>query len=376
MAKRTVHLHVGPPGPAADALHDGLLQHRFGLAAAGFHVPATSAYDAPAAEIELRRTHREHGLRRSEVEGTWARIAREAWRSSRDVLISVPGLASVPPDGRALALDALAGLKVHLILTPPDPGTALTHAWGTAVHGGRRTSFAKFARRALDPTLHHEQAAHFRAAYDLPTVLDAWAARLKPARVHVITTPSPGPDSAPGAVAWERFAALLGTDLQAPSTVHPLRDGADGAPPAPDPREAAAHAAVLRRVNRALDGRLAHPSYAAVVAPLFGEVTPLALPDLGPDPRTAPLADVLTAMAQEWTATLVARGHQVYGEPGDLLPRVPTAAPHPDQVSTGDQLDVATDLLAEALLDLARLRRAQEEQGRVSARRPRRWSGW
>lgn len=81
---------------------------------------------------------------------------------------------------------------------------------------------------------------------------------------------------------------------------------------------------------------------------------------------------MLTALAHEWIVTLLARGHTVHGEPDDLLPRVPTAAPHPDQVSAKEQLDVAADLLAEALLDLAQLRR---DNDRLSARRPRRWSG-
>lgn len=375
MAKRTVHLHIGPPGPASDAVHDGLLQQRFALASAGFHVPATSAYDALATEIELCRTHREHGLRRSEVEGTWARLAQEAWRSSRDVLISVPGLAAAPPDGRALAFDALAGLKVHLVLTPPDPGTALTSAWSAAVRAGRRTSFAKFARRALDPTATSEHAAHFRSTYDLPTVLDAWAPRLKPARVHVITAPAQRPGLPVGPTVWQRYAALLGTDLpdRAPAGTVERETTDPGPVPALDPHDAAAHLEVLRRVNRALDGRLSHPSYAAVVAPLFGEVTRLALPDLGPDPRTAPLHDVLSDLAREWTATLLARGHSVHGAPDDLVPQVPPTAPHPDDVTTKEQLEVATDLLAEAMLDLAQLRRDNE---RLSATRPRRWSGW
>lgn len=368
MAKRTVHLHVGPAGAAADAIHGGLLEQRFALSAAGFHVPASSAYDALAIEIELCRTHREHGLRRSEVEGTWARLTREIWRSPRPALISIPGLAAAPPDGRALVFDALAGLKIHLVLTPPDPGTALTTAWRSAVRTGRRTSFAKFARRALDAQRTHDYAQQFHRTYDLTALLDAWAPRMKPQRVHVLTAPPPGSNDSGGAagpVAWRRYAALLGLE---PGDTPPAPIGALGADepiPAPDPREIAAEVAVLRRVNRALDGRLNHPSYASVVAPLLGDLAPIALPDLGPDPHTAPLRDVLNALGHTWVAEVAQRGHQLHGDPADLLPLVPETAPHPDRVDAEEQLGVATDLLAEALLDLAELRRDLDRLSRA-----------
>jgi len=367
MAKRKVYLHIGPPGPASDAIHRGLLQHRFALAGLGFHVPTTTPYDALAAEVELRRTHRDHGLKRREVEGTWARLTREAWKSERAVLLSVPGLAAGSADVAALALDALAGLQVHLVVTPSDPGTAVTSAWAAAVQHGRATSFAKFARRVLDPERNHDQAQEFWATHDLVRVLDIWAGRLKPERVHVVTVPPAGADADPhdrpgDVLAWERFGAVLGVDLPPapePTGRHLAETGARRDPRA-EHTAAAAQIALLRRVNRSLDGRLAHPSYAPVVGELFGDIAPLALPDLAPDPRTAPLAGLLTEIGGRWVATLAERGYAVHGRSHDLLPVAPTVPDHPDDVGSRAQLEVATDVLAETLLELARVRREHD----------------
>ncbi|MDP3968268.1 MAG: hypothetical protein Q8Q02_08295 [Nocardioides sp.] len=366
MAKRTVHLHIGPPGPASDAIHDGVLHHRFALAAAGFHVPATSAYEALTVEADLLRTHKDHGLRRKDVEGTWARTVRHAWRSKRDVVLSVPGLAAAPSEVVALTLDALAWFEVHLVVTPADPGTALTYAWSAAVHGGRGTSFTKFCRRLLDEDRTHDQARAFWAAYDLEAVLRTWAGTLDPSRVHVVTTPSGVPGQAPGGTAWHRFGRLLGADLPALDLREPPRRPTDDgeAPGEQDARERAAQVAVLRRVNRALDGRLAHPAYHGVVAPLFGDVGILGLPDLGPDPRTAPLGALLDGVAERWATHLTERGHPVHGDLADLRSATEMpAAPHPDEVPAKVQLEVAADRLAEALVEVARLRRENERLG-------------
>lgn len=382
MAKRTVHLHIGPPGPASDAIHDGVLHHRFALASAGLHVPVTSAYDALSVEADLLRTHQDHGLRRKEVEGAWARTIREAWRSKRDVVLSVPGLAAAPPEVVALALDALAWFEVHLVVTPADPGTALTYAWTAAVHGGRGTSFTKFCRRLLDEDRTHDQARAFWAAYDLEVVLRTWAGTLDPTRVHVLTTPPASPAQVPGrpagGVAWERFGRLLGADLPALGTAEPRRHVAEdgGAPGEQDARERAAQVVVLRRVNRALDGRLAHPAYHGVVAPLFGDVGGLDLPDLTPDPRTAPLGALLDEVAGRWTTHLTERGHPVHGELADLRSATDAApAPHPDEVPAKVQLEVAADRLAETLVEVARLRREVERLS-AAATPPRPGSGW
>lgn len=369
MAKRTLYLHLGPPGPASDAVHDGVLHHRFALAGAGFHVPAASAYDALTVEADLLRTHKDHGLRRKEVEGTWARTVRDAWRSKRDVVLSVPGLAAAPPESVALALDALAWFEVHLVVTPADPATALTYAWSAAVHAGRGTSFTKFCRRLLDEERTHDQARAFWAAYDLEGVLRTWAATLDPARVHVLTAPSAAPGRAQGGTAWRRFGRLLGADLPALDPGEPLHVADNGETLGEqDARERAAQVAVLRRVNRALDGRLAHPAYHGVVAPLFGDVGALGLPDLTPDPRTAPLGALLDEVAERWATYLTAHGHPVHGELDDLRSATDApSAPHPDDVPAKVQLDVAAERLAETLVEMARLRRENDRLG-ASAR--------
>lgn len=136
MARRNVFLLVGPEIPVADTLHQQLVESPALLTAAGLVPPPVAADDLSRAGIEILRTHKANGLRRKDVEGTWARVCRKAWKTRRDTLVIVPAFADANPEQAALALDSLAGLRVHVLATAG---------------------------------------------------LDAWARHLKPSRFHVLT---------------------------------------------------------------------------------------------------------------------------------------------------------------------------------------------
>jgi len=144
MAKRTVYLHLGPALPGIAEHHSALLASD-ALDTAGLAAPAVEQAAMDRAVVEIRRRHRELGLRRTQVEGAWAEVCRRAFRTARaghDVVISQPGLAGAEPQQVALALDGLAGLRLHLVLTPPDgvaadalPALAGHWAGGVGRHG-------------------------------------------------------------------------------------------------------------------------------------------------------------------------------------------------------------------------------------------------
>ncbi|MDT0188381.1 hypothetical protein Q9S36_50165 [Microbacterium sp. ARD31] len=119
MAKRLFLLHVGPQSVHVSAMTETL---RLG----GIAVPdAPDAVFAHAA-TEILRTHKQHGLKRKQVEGSWATVCRRARKAKADCFVSMPAFFDASPEQAALALDGLADFTVVLVVTsgfdvePPD----------------------------------------------------------------------------------------------------------------------------------------------------------------------------------------------------------------------------------------------------------------
>ena len=124
MAKRTVFLHLGPAVPGVDALHEALGRDP-ALAAAGVALPDVDQELMYRADVEIRRRHKAVGVRRKDVEGAWAKVCRRTFKAGGDVLLSQPGFVDATPEQAALAADGLAGMRLHLVLTPAAaPGPA------------------------------------------------------------------------------------------------------------------------------------------------------------------------------------------------------------------------------------------------------------
>lgn len=128
MARRRCFLHIDLAGLTGHRLGHGLMANREILRDLGFKTPVHQVLEAELASIELRRTHAERGLKRREVEGQWAQIARRAWKGRRTPVLSVPGLGRCTPEQATLALDALAGLKLTVLVSVPAVATPQTQA--------------------------------------------------------------------------------------------------------------------------------------------------------------------------------------------------------------------------------------------------------
>lgn len=130
MAKHHLFLHIGPDIVEVDA------EVRERLAAVGVRTPDVSQDDLHHADLEIRRAHKAAGLRRKDVEGAWAKICRKTFRTRSDAFISQPGFFAADADQAALAVDGLAGLKLHLVVTP-EAQAELPVAWTRLVKPGR-----------------------------------------------------------------------------------------------------------------------------------------------------------------------------------------------------------------------------------------------
>lgn len=176
MAKRTAFVHVGLPHGGGSFVPTALARHEEALAEGGLHLPARSADEMFRAAVEIRHDHRAWGLRRRDVEGTWAQICRRAWKATKArgaVYVGHDLLAGAQRDEIALLLDGLAGYDVHVLVTVGRPDARLT----------------------LFPDDH-----------DLGRVVERWAAALRtPDRLHVVVT-----DPADRVRTWASVGEVLG----------------------------------------------------------------------------------------------------------------------------------------------------------------------
>lgn len=157
MAKHHVFLHIGPDVVEIDA------EVRERLAAVGVRTPDVTQDDLHRADLEIRREHKSADLRRKDVEGAWAKVCRRTFRLKSDAFISEPGFFEADADQAALAIDGLAGLKVHLVVTPKAQATLPT-AWTRLVKPERihaiqpGLSSADFAAEMARTALSEEKA--------------------------------------------------------------------------------------------------------------------------------------------------------------------------------------------------------------------------
>ncbi|MCM0620334.1 hypothetical protein [Nocardioides bruguierae] len=349
MAKRRFVIQVGLHHAGAGSLGEALAASAETLAEHGVHVPARSREDARDAALELRRLHRAHGRRRKDLEGSWARLCRRARKPSSAVpgavVVAEDLLAGAGSDQIDLLLDSLAGFEVHVVVTAADPSHQLVRSWVQAVRDGSSLTLPRYARRVLATDSEHDEALAFQAEQDLPEVLGRWASEVGRAdRVHVVV-PDAGQDAA--SASWAVVARLVGVD---PVAVPLDLEG--------DPEPDLAGLAVLREVNEAVDGRTDAATRRAtaltsILTPAGGDA-PADVDDLLALLPETMLAD-LEQRGRLWAKAVQDGGHSVTGDPERLVPALPATAT-PAEPDVEHRLQVATDALADLLVDVARLR--------------------
>lgn len=369
MAKRRIYLHIGLPGAGGAFLPAALAHHASALAAAGVHVPTRAGDEVLRAAVELRRDHKQHGYRRREVEGTWAALchrARKACAKGESVVLGEEHLAGADTDQIALLLDALSGWEVHVVAVVADPASQLVGAWADTIRAGATRSLRRWTRRVLDPAREAPESVAFWAEHDLEGVLHRWSAALRrPDRMHVVVAPRADDASAPvsrrdrAASVWADLGRVVGFDAAALPLTEVDTD--------PGARLDATGLAVLRGVNRAVDGRVAPGAQRRVVSDHLARREEEAS---GPELPTLPaeLHGELRDLAERWAKAVADAGWLLYGDAADLVPALPTRAVDPDEVGPGARLASVTDSVADLLVEVARLREENDALARRTAK--------
>lgn len=129
MAKPLLFLHLGPDAVDVAAMREDLSR-------GGVSLPTLHETLLPHADLEIRRAHKDAGLKRKHVEGSWAKVCRAARRTRSHCFVSVPGFYEAEDEQAALALDGLMGFRVVLVLTSGFDAELPT-PWASRVKPGR-----------------------------------------------------------------------------------------------------------------------------------------------------------------------------------------------------------------------------------------------
>ncbi len=212
MARRRLIWHIGLAHAPRPVIAASLAAHAPALEAAGARVVA-SPEQADLATHELLRTHRAAGRSRDEVEGQWARIADRVWGHKGVSLLSTPDLCAADKDQLRLALDALIGVEVHLVVTVEPWSRQLYGGWLAELRTGRSTAWEKYVGRVLERGTQgaagHRQAEEFWAGHELASILARWGWTFHADRLHVVAGAGP-------ARQWSSFLEIAGITGRAP----------------------------------------------------------------------------------------------------------------------------------------------------------------
>lgn len=329
---QVVHLHVGGPKSGTTFVQQVLEHNAEALARAGVLVVGPRL-DLIHAAMAVRGDPRLADLPESAA-GAWERVVAQvrAWEG-RSAVVSYELFANASAEQARAALADLDGLEVHVVVTARDLGKAIASSWQEQLKFG--------VTRPLEQWSPPQESAE-RSEWGWRTMQPAnvaarWGADLPADRVHVVTVPSrdAGTDEL-----WHRFAAATGlTDVP----------DLDLAVERANESLGVVEAELLRRVNVALDGRIAGGRQRSLwLRDLLAHtvLAPIGREPIGLTPGHAEEAAAEAARAVE---AITAAGWQVHGDLDDLRPG-PAAGRLPGEVGDEEVAGSAALALADLLV--------------------------
>ena len=329
---RVVYLHIGAPKTGTTYMQDRLMLNQASLAEHGVTIPTKNRFvDADLFHFRaaLDLLDQDWGGAPGHAVGSWDTMVKRVRRARGTVIISHEVLAPAEPDVIARVMNDLADSEIHLVYSARDLARQLPAAWQERVKQGRKWTF----RRFLDKVERNQ--TWFRAAMDLPAVLDNWGAKLPPDRVHVVTVPH---DRGPtGDELWFRFCRAFGIDPEWAPLDSERANRSLGI----------AETQLVRRLNRRLELTRRDATYDALIRELLAQDV-LASRDSIPVRLPPDRFDFAAAQAELWIDWIKQTGVDVVGDVEDLRPVPPdpdTTWRDPDRVSPKLQLGAALDAL-------------------------------
>ncbi|WP_162794335.1 DUF6752 domain-containing protein [Nocardioides houyundeii] len=351
-----VYLHVGGPKSGTTFLQQVLETNSARLAEAGTLVvgPRLEAIHASMVVREDPRLDRLPELAR----GSWDRLVAQirAWRGPAAVL-SYELFAGASIEQVRVALGALEGLQVHVLVTARDLGKSIPSAWQEQLKFG----LIRPLERWQPPAESAPESEWGWRTMQPANVAARWGVDLPADQVHVITVPSHSRDSSE---LWRRFAQACGLSETS---------GLDLAVTRVNESLGLVEAELLRRVNKALDGRVQAGRQRSLW--IRDVLAHQVLAGIGHEPigLTPEHLELAREQAEEAITAIRAAGYLVHGDLEDLRPQAPPAR-LPKDVTEEELLEAAVLALADLLVwarDAGSDPRGAKEPGVRPVARPR-----
>ena len=340
-SEQRVVLHVGVPKSGTTYLQGLLGANRDRLRAAGILYPFIHPGAMFRGAVEIRGSHEKFGLSADDVAGEWAALCDRAQEHEGTTIISHEVLAGANRRQIQTALEPLAGIEVHIVVTARDLGRQAVAFWQEEVKLGATYSFEEFAeeqlRRDPGPGPGPDDGGlrpHFWYSQDFADCLQRWAGRMAEGRAHLVPLPRPGVEPEE---LWRRFAAAAGIEPGVIDTTHHA--------PA-NPSLGVEQIALLRAVNAELGGRLERRDYLQRVKQEYAEGVLARRP--GRRAQTPyELGEVLERATASWVAHVEREKVVVHGDLDDLAPVLAAEdEPGPDDIElTEDPHAIAMGLV-------------------------------
>lgn len=354
-------MHIGAFKTGTSYLQGRLAAARTDLAAAGMLCPGERGF-----KDQVRGLN--HLLGRTD--GTGRRARHEHWDELVATIHGWDGPAAVlsfeflslarSRQVQRLVAD-LAPCDVHVILTARDLVRVVPAMWQEVLQGGQTWTWQQYCETVASPWGHAVPPGRgFWRAQDLPRIVRTWSSAVPVDRIHVVTVP---PEGAPPERLWHRFAAAAGIDPAAGLEAA----GSEAAAPSVNASLDPAAAELMRRVNRAVEGRMDPARYDRVLKFFVAKEVLAARAEPGRMALSAEHVAWAKRRGAHLAAQLEALGVQVTGDLGDLVGAadpVRPPDPRPDEV-----LDAAVEVIAALAVRDATERRPRAAPGGAPPRR-------
>jgi hypothetical protein len=367
---KTVYLHVGAPKTGTTALQSLLWHNRYHLADLGVCYPLGRPLEHIDAGMDIRDDVVIPDAAWATVTGAWRQVAEriQDWPGPA-VVLSSEVLGGAPPHRIQHVVESLQPATVHVIMTVRDLARQVPSDWQEHLKHRKTMPLSQFVQDLADSSVDTgpQYARMFWRQQDPIQVLDAWAAHVRPTRIHVVTVPLERNDRT---ILFERFLSVLGI-----GTSELCLDGDLNANPSIGVNEAE----FLRRANPLLVQRLG-PAYAPLVRELVGE-------DILVKRRHSDCVQ-LPRSFQPWiversVGIAMQLGASPYHIVGDLDELIPSRCEGPGQVAPqtlppAAMTPVAYDVVADLLVEITELQQwivALREQVRGLGGQPRKRPG-
>lgn len=340
-----VYVHIGPPKSGTTFLQNVLFANKDTLAAADVVLPAQdwSAHRRACVRLMQRSAETPPTAAAGDApRDPWDRLVAQARRSgAQTAVLTAEQLSVAEPHAIGALVESFAPAQIHVVYSARDLASVVPADWQTRLRNRKAPTWREFCDAARDPGGPHSLGGAFWQHQDPGLVLPRWLQHVPPQRVHVVTVPRSGSD--PGLL-WSRFCAVVGLDPAQYSLDVPRSNASLGG----------VEAEVLRRLTARVADRLSVPVYTDLVKIFVArEVLErreqsfrLVLPEAEHawlDPR-----------AEQAIAYLRSAGFAVEGDLAELTPLHRAAERAPDNVDEAEVASLLDELLAAAVLEMAR----------------------